>query len=184
MSSDKPIILALCGSIRTQSANQTLIEIVAKIAGDRFVIKPFPIATLPHFNPDINDERVDPVVRDYRRQIDAAAGVLISTPEYVFSIPGVVKNAIEWTVSTTVFTDKPVAIVTASTSGKEAHQSLGLVMKTIYARVPDECRLLIQAPKSKLDNDGNVTDATTRGQLEALVDAFNGMVAAYQAGRC
>ena len=183
MSSDKPVILALCGSTRAQSTNQSLIEAVAGIAGDRFVVRQFSIATLPHFNPDIDDEHIDPVVRDYRRQIDAAAGVLISTPEYVFSIPGVVKNAIEWTVSTTVFSAKSVAIITASTSGKEAHQSLTLVMRTIYARVPDECRLLIQAPKSKIDKDGNVTDAETRRQLEALVDAFSRTVASHRATR-
>lgn len=183
MSSDKSVILALCGSIRAQSTNQSLIDAVAKIAGDRFVIKPFPVASLPHFNPDVDDAHIEPVVYEFRQQIDAADGVLISTPEYVFSIPGVVKNAIEWTVSTTVFSDKPVALITASTSGKEAHQSLTLVMRTIYARLPDECRLLIQAPKNKLDKEGNITDPATHQQLETLIDAFGRTVSEYQAVR-
>ena len=176
-------VVVLCGSIRARSVNRYLVNAVKDIAGDRFCLSTFPIETLPHFNPDQDNDQVCNTVQAFRRQIDEADGVLISTPEYVFSIPGVIKNAIEWTVSTTVFTNKPVAIITASTSGKEAHQSLGLVMKTIYARLSDECRLLIQTPKSKLDKDGNVTDAGTRRQLEALVDVFSREVAAYQTGR-
>jgi len=173
----------MCGSIRDRSTNKSLLDAVAEMAGDRFTLRSFPIETLPHFNPDMDNEQVCDEVREFRHLIEAADGVLISTPEYVFSIPGVIKNTIEWTVSTTVFSDKPVAIITASTSGKQGHESLGLVMRTIYAHVPDECRLLIQAPKSKLDSDGNITDATTHRQLEALVDAFCQTVTAYRTGR-
>jgi len=178
-----PRVVVLCGSIRAQSVNRHLVDAVARMAGDKFALHTFPIETLPHFNPDLSEGQASNDVQAFLREIEAADGVLISTPEYVFSIPAVVKNAIEWTVSTTVFSDKPVAIITASTSGKEAHQSLALVMRTIYARVPDECRLLIQVPKSKVDSAGNITDNATQQQLEALVDAFSQTIRDFRNGR-
>ena len=67
----------------------------------------------------------------FRKSIEEADAVLICTPEYVFSLPGILKNALEWTVSTTVFSDKPTALLTASSSGEKAHESLLLVMKTL-----------------------------------------------------
>jgi NAD(P)H-dependent FMN reductase len=56
----------------------------------------------------------------FRKKIEDADGVLICTPEYVYSLPGSLKNAVEWMVSTTLFTDKPAALITAASSGTES----------------------------------------------------------------
>jgi NAD(P)H-dependent FMN reductase len=64
-------------------------------------------------------------------------------------VPGVLKNALEWTVSTTVFSEKPVAIIVASGLGEKTYESLTLIMTTLGARIPDSSRLLIQGARAK-----------------------------------
>jgi len=169
----KKNVLAICGSTRARSANLSIIEHVARlVAGTADVELYESLTDLPYFNPDLDKERAPEVVEAFRQKIQAADGVLICTPEYVFSLPGVLKNAIEWCVSTTVFSEKPVALITASASGAAAHQSLQLVMRTIYASLSDETQLLIQGAKGKIDTDGNVKDIQVAAQLKGLTDAF------------
>ena len=87
-------------------------------------------------------------------------------------MPGALKNAIEWCVSTTIFSEKPVALITASASGAKAHESLQLVMKTIYADLRQETQLLIQGAKGKVNDNGEITDNDTALKLKRLVSAF------------
>jgi NAD(P)H-dependent FMN reductase len=94
----------------------------------------------------------------------------------VFSLPGVLKNAIEWTVSTVVFTDKPAALITASSSGKVAHESLQLVMKTVGVKTTEETCLLISSVKSKMTKDGEINDSDTLEQLKKLITALNALI--------
>ncbi|MCW3124402.1 MAG: putative NADPH-dependent reductase, partial [Bacteroidetes bacterium] len=91
-----------------------------------------------------------------------------TTPEYVFSLPGVLKNALEWTVSTRVWADKPVALITAAASGEKAHESLQLIMKTIEAKFDESTTLLIQGAKGKVGKDEKVDEQTTK-QLSDLL---------------
>ena len=72
--------------------------------------------------PDDNDS--PKTVVELRTMIKEADGVLICTPEYAFGVPGVLKNALDWTVSSGDLTNKPVALITASTGGDKAHASL------------------------------------------------------------
>ncbi len=100
----KPKVLAICGSTRQQSTNLQIIKAIAQLAADKFDIDIYQhLAELPHFNPDMDIDKVPEPVQAFRNQIAAADGVLICTPEYVFSLPGSLKNAIEWTVSTILF---------------------------------------------------------------------------------
>jgi NAD(P)H-dependent FMN reductase len=130
------------------------------------------IAELPHFNPDLDKERVPLAVKTFRDLIEKAEGVIICTPEYVFSLPGVLKNAIEWTVSTTVFSDKPVAVVVASGLGEKAYESLLLIMKTLGANVAAHSSLLIQGARSKLDSRGQLVDHAIGLQIQRVVDSL------------
>ncbi len=128
---------------------------------------------LPYFNPDLDKEETVPVtVSEFRNQIQAADAVLICTPEYVFSLPGVLKNALEWTVSTTVFSDKPAALITASASGQKAAESLELIMRTIGAKFSQDTMLLIQGVKGKVDGD----EAVLREQLTKLGEALAALI--------
>jgi len=169
----KKTVLAICGSTRSQSANLFIIQYIAAVLANDVKMEVYDgLTQLPYFNPDLDKENAPPVVETFRQKIASADGILICTPEYVFSLPGVLKNAIEWCVSTTIFSEKPVALITASASGVAAHQSLRLVMKTIYTDLRDDTQLLIQGAKGKIDPYGHVSDAITAGQLNALAHAF------------
>lgn len=169
----KKKVFAICGSTRAQSANLTILHHIAAIASNEFEVEIYTgLATLPHFNPDLDKDTAPGIVEELRSKIKNADGVIICTPEYVFSLPGALKNAIEWCVSTTVFSEKPVALITASASGAKAHESLQLVMKTIYADLSEETQLLIQGAKGKVNSSGEITDEVTKRQLVDLTMAF------------
>jgi chromate reductase, NAD(P)H dehydrogenase (quinone) len=111
-------------------------------------------------------------VKDFREKIEQADGVFISTPEYVFSVPGILKNALEWTVSTMVFHEKPTAIVTAASTGEAAHASIQLIIKTIGGIFDEKTAILIQTPKSKINKSGEITDSKTEELLNNLIENF------------
>lgn len=162
-------ILAICGSTRQSSANLHIINAIAQLGKEQLDIALFDITTLPHFNQDVSDEQAPASVMAFREAVAKADGVLICTPEYVFSLPGVLKNAIEWTVSTTVFSDKPTALITASSSGEKAHESLLLVMNTLGVKTTNDMCLLISGVKSKLNSKGEVIDNMLLKKLELLI---------------
>ena len=167
-------IIAISGSTRRKSTNLQIIKAVSDLLIDKFEVEIYEgLVTLPHFNPDIEDEEGPPLsVANFRLKIEEASGVLICTPEYVFSLPGTLKNALDWTVSTTVFSDKPVAIITASSSGKKAHESLELVMKTLGAKIGQKSKLLIQGVRSKINSEGKISDEATWKEIKELCDSF------------
>jgi chromate reductase len=175
MNERKKKVLAICGSTRTNSANLQLLNRIASLGAAAFEMEVYSeLSSLPHFNPDLDKETSEPpkAVQEIRKKIQEADGVLICTPEYVFSIPGSLKNLIEWTVSTTIFSEKPVALITASASGGKAHESLQLIMKTIYADLAESSQLLISGARSKFDEEGNIIDADTLQKIRELVDNF------------
>lgn len=169
----KKKVFAICGSTRAYSANLSIIRYVATVLSNQVEFAIYEeLSALPHFNPDLDKDQAPEIIENLRSQIKNADGVLICTPEYVFSLPGALKNAIEWCVSTTVFSEKPVALITSSASGAKAHESLQLVMKTIYADLQNETQLLIQGAKGKVNGDGQITDSETAHKLNDLARAF------------
>lgn len=112
------------------------------------------INSLPHFNPDLSTDR-PAVVNNFLQRIAQADAVIICSPEYVFSIPGTLKNALEWTVSSVVFTDKPVCLIVAATGGEKAFESLNLIMTTLGAKISEKGKLLISISNSKYDKINN-----------------------------
>lgn len=169
----KKKIFALCGSTRKNSANLQLLKAIAWLSSDHLEIEIYDqLASLPHFNPDIDNETPPVAIAALREKIKAADGVLICTPEYVFSLPGSLKNLIEWMVSTTVFSHKPTAIVTASGLGEKAHESLQLIMKTIEAKMTEQTQLHISGVRTKVNTDGKITDEFTLIKIKELIDSL------------
>src|SRR3954470_8224955 len=108
-------VFVIVGSASKNSANQKLVEYIQQNYSDEFNFDVMnDLKAIPHFDPELSIENPPGIVRDIRSKIETADGVLICTPEYVFSIPSGLKNFIEWCVASTVFTDKPTAIITAS----------------------------------------------------------------------
>jgi len=165
-------ILAISGSLRAKSTNLTILEIITKMFGDKINLTIYNgLGDLPHFNPDLDTDEPRGAVADLRQQINRYDGVLICSPEYVFSVPAALKNALEWTVSSADFHNKPTALVTASSLGEKAHESLLLILKTIDAKIGENSALLISHAQTKIKN-GEISDAVTLEQLNLLIESF------------
>lgn len=163
-------VLSICGSTRAASSNLDVIQAIARLAHDRFSVQLYSgLEQLPQFNPDRDTEDIPAEVADLRKQLRAADGVLICTPEYALGLPGALKNAINWTVSSMEFSKKPVALITASLSGEKAHQSLLGTLLIIESRMTQDSQLLISAVRTKLGRDATINDEATREGVEKLI---------------
>ncbi|MNL42799.1 NADPH azoreductase [compost metagenome] len=127
---------------------------------------------MPHFNPDLDTENPSEKILSFRNKIAQTDGIIICTPEYVFSLPGSLKNALEWCVSTTIFSKKKVGLITASASGEMAHEQLVLIMKTLEAQFKDENQLLIQGVRGKINDEGKITNEETLNSLQKFIHDF------------
>ncbi|HYV93809.1 MAG TPA: NADPH-dependent FMN reductase [Chitinophagales bacterium] len=166
----KKKILAISGSTRQSSSNLNLIKAIINLYTDQLDIKIFEgLSDIPHFNPDLDTDHSPANVAGFRRQLKEADGILICTPEYAMGVPGTLKNAIDWTVSSCEFSHKPVALITASSAGAKGHQSLMETLKIIESDIPDDSQLLVSFVKTKISSEGKITDAKTLEQVKKLV---------------
>jgi len=173
----KKKILALNGSASGNSSNLALVHHIMGAMGeayDFFVMDDLTI--LPHFRTELTDRNIPKQIVEFRNAVSKADGVLICTPEYVFSIPSGLKNAIEWCVSTTVFSKKAVGLITASANGTKGHEELKLIMKTIEASFTDSATLLIQGIKGKIGHEGKVIDGKTKSDINKFIESFIGLI--------
>ncbi len=169
--SAKKKIFAISGSTRKLSTNLNLINAIAELTKDRFEIEIFDgLTEIPHFNPDI--EIVPQQVADFRNKIRSADAVLICTPEYAMGVPGTLKNAIDWTVSSCEFSHKPVALITASSMGEKGHASLLETLKIIESNITEETQLLISYAKVKVSKESKITDEKTLEDVMRLIEAL------------
>jgi chromate reductase len=175
---DRKNIFAIIGSASANSANEKLIGAMAGLNEARFSFTVFKsLKLLPHFDPELSTDDPPMEIVEFRDKIEKADGVIICTPEYVFSIPSGLKNAIEWCVATTVFSDKPLGIITASADGKKGHDELQMIMKTLMAKFDESTTLLIQGIKGKMSKEGRITDPKTQEAVTKFSSAFERMVA-------
>jgi chromate reductase, NAD(P)H dehydrogenase (quinone) len=168
----KKNIIALCGSTKLISTNIDLLNSISILTKDQFNIHIYPSLTLlPHFNPDIDNEiQVPNTVKDFRVAFKNADGIIISTPEYAMGVPGTLKNALDWTVSSMEFSNKPVALFTASTSGYKAHDSLLNTLQVIEANIMNT-HLVISFAKTKIKNT-TIVDDKTKAEVIAILSNF------------
>ena len=169
----KAKILAICGSTKDNSSNELILKAIRKLYCEILDVEIYTkIAELPHFNPDVDNDNPPQNVVEFRKLISRADGVIFSTPEYVFSLPGSLKNALEWTVSTTVFSGKPAAFIIAGTAGEKAFESLDLILKTIGANVAENSKIIIKAAKSKLDKNGEISGEVTLAEVRKMIESL------------
>jgi NAD(P)H-dependent FMN reductase len=173
----KKKILAISGSTREASTNLSLIKAIAGLSLDDFDLIVFKgLSELPHFNPDLDTESAPHQVTDFRKQLNEADGVLICTPEYAVGVPGTLKNAIDWTVSSMEFSQKPVALITASLSGEKAHLSLLGTLLIIEAKMTADTQLLIPFVKTKVNKEGEITDEQTLHSIKKLINSLREII--------
>lgn len=173
----KKNIFAIIGSAGQNSANQKLVDKIASITKDDFNLTIYnELKSLPHFDPELSANNPPQQITKLRQAIERADGIIICTPEYVFSIPSGLKNAIEWCVTTTVFSDKPIGLITASANGEKGHEELQLIMKTVMTKFTDDTTLLIQGIKGKMNELGQIHDQKTINDLVRFTTAFKTLV--------
>ncbi len=166
----KKTVLALSGSIRKGSTNHRLLQAIAELTAETLDITIYDgLGSLPHFDPDLPDGEE---VTAFKRRIREADGVIICTPEYAHGVPGTLKNAIDWTVSSCEFSGKPTALITASTDGRYGHQALLETLKVIEAKGVEQLSLLIPFARTKVDKAAGITDGKTMSAVQELIREF------------
>lgn len=173
----KKNIFAIIGSASKNSSNLKLVSRIRKLTEEDFDMIIFEgLSGLPPFNPERSIENTPQSILDFRAAVLNADGIIICTPEYIFSIPSGLKNAIEWCVSTTVFAQKPIGLITASANGQKGHEELQLIMKTVETIFTEATTLLIQGIKGKIDGDGNILDRGTDKDLMNFIRHYKELV--------
>lgn len=168
-SQTKKKILAISGSAKSKSTSLSVLKFLAKRYKEEIEFNIYNrIGELPHFNPELEGELPNPVL-ELRTLIGESDGILFCSPEYVFSLPGSLKNLIEWNVSTVLFSAKPVAMIIAAASGKKAFESLELILTTIEATLNEKSKLLIQGAKGIISSDGTITDEEIILKLDEVI---------------
>ena len=162
-------VLLISGSTRSASTNTALLRTAADCAPDGMATTLYDgLATLPHFNPDDDHEPLPPAVAGLRAAIAASDAVLFCTPEYAGTLPGSMKNLLDWTVGGTVMTDKPVAWVNAAADGRRgggAHATLATVLGYVQARIVEDACRHVPVARDAIGTDGLIADDATRSAI-------------------
>lgn len=167
-------IAALIGSTRRQSFNRGLLRTAMLLQPEDVRLIEVPINTLPFYNPDHATADDLPLVQNFRQALRRADAVLICTPEYSYSVPGILKNAMDWASVPTgrsVLRGKPIGLAGASRgrSGTvRAQMHLRQILASMGAVVIPEPEVLITFAEDKFNQLGELTDHTSRelmGQL-------------------
>ncbi len=169
-------ILGFAGSLRKGSYNRMVLREAAKLAPPNAEVEIFDLDGIPPFNQDDEGpERMPQRVKEFKSKIRSADAILISTPEYNYSIPGVLKNAIDWAsrpYPDNSFEGKPVAIMSASGGMLGASRAQYHLRQTfVYLNMHPLNRpeVIIPFVNEKFDKDGNLTDEKTREKISEML---------------
>jgi chromate reductase, NAD(P)H dehydrogenase (quinone) len=167
-------ILGFAGSLRKGSYNKALLRAALELVPKDAELQTFDLEGLPLFNQDLENEPTEKV-KEFKARIRDADAILIVTPEYNYSIPGVLKNAIDCAsrpYGDNAFEHKPVAIMGASigmagTARAQYHLRQSFVFLTCFALNQPE--VMVPFAQDKIDENGNVTDEKTREKIRELL---------------
>ena len=170
-------ILGIAGSLRRLSYNRGVLRAAAELAPQGATVDIFDLDGIPLFSED--DEQNPPEkVLEFKRRIREADAVLFATPEYNYSIPGVLKNAIDWAsrpYGDSAWSGKPAAIMGASVGAlgtARAQYHLRQVMVFLNMFPVNQPEVMIAAAGERFDTAGNLTDEETRGYVGVLVKSL------------
>ena len=175
---DKKIhILGFAGSLRKQSYNRALLSAANEVAPEDATLEIFDLEGIPPFNQDLEDKPPEKV-KDFKVKIRAADAILIVTPEYNYSIPGVLKNAIDWAsrpYGDNAFEGKAVAVMGASigmlgTARAQYDLRRSFVFLNMYPMNQPE--VMVPFAQDKIDSNGRVTDEKTRKKIRELLEGL------------
>jgi NAD(P)H-dependent FMN reductase len=167
---DMTRVLGVCGSLQGRSANGSALDVAYGVvrAGSASVDEFERLDEIPAFDATRVDDPIE-VVDDWRRRVDEADAILIAAPEYAGGLAGAVKNALDWLVNSGNLYRKPVAVMSAGTSGG-AHARAQLVQTLTWQGAYVIAELGISVPRTKSDAHGRFIDPSTIAALSSLAD--------------
>ncbi len=173
----KTHILGFAGSLRKQSYNRALLSAANEMVPENATLEILDLEGIPPFNQDLENEPPEKV-KDFKARIRAADAILIVTPEYNYSIPGVLKNAIDWAsrpYGDNPFEGKPVAMMGASigmlgTARAQYDLRRSFVCLNMYPMNQPE--VMVPFAQDKIDGNGRVKDEKTRQKIRELLEGL------------
>jgi len=170
-------ILGFVGSLRKGSFNKALMRAAVELAPDDAKIGVFDLEGIPPFNQDL-ESKPPQIVKDFKAKIRKADAILIASPEYNYSVPGVLKNAIDWASrphGDNAFEGKPVAVMSASIGrlgGARAQYHLRQSFVYLNMHPLNRPEVMMPFAQEHIDTDGKVTDQDTRQLIRKLLEAL------------
>jgi chromate reductase len=174
---DEIIILGIVGSLRKDSYNRFALKAAQELVPDGAVLSLVELHGIPVFNQD-TEMALPAAVLEFKRQILAADAILFATPEYNYSVSGVLKNAIDWAsrpYGESAWTGKPAAMMGASTGSlgtARAQYHLRQILVTLDMPVVNQPEVMIGDASQRFDPDGRLTDEPTRQFIQKLLGAL------------
>jgi chromate reductase len=168
-------ILGIAGSLRRESYNRAALRAAIELAPDGAGVESFELDGIPPFNQD-EERNPPPAVVEMKRRVREADAVLIVTPEYNYSIPGVLKNAIDWgsrPYGDSAWSGKPAAIMGASVGAlgtARAQYHLRQVFVFLNMFPLNQPEVMIGSAATRFDASGKLTDETSRGLVRKLLE--------------
>lgn len=164
------VVLLLCGSLQRLSANAAVLDVVREraVAAGTTIIDFAALRDVPPFDPDHGDDPGDAVTM-LRGAVGVADAVVIAAPEYAGSLAGVLKNALDWLVGTGELYQRVVGVLSAGTTGG-VYAREALVRTLVWQGAHVVASLGVEAPRTKSDADGRITDPDTMDAIGALTD--------------
>jgi len=170
-------VLGFSGSLRKASFNTGLIRAASQLMPERMTLEEFDLSSIPLYNADNDGPHAPGSVLAFKSRIAAADALLIATPEYNYSIPGVLKNAIDWasrTPTDSPLREKPVGMMGAGgvmgTVRAQTHLRQILHFNGAFALLKPE--VYVSRAREKFDDEGRLTDDDTMKQIRAFLDAL------------
>jgi len=170
-------ILGFAGSLRKDSHNKAILRAAHELVPHDGRLETFDLEGIPPFNQDLENQPPERV-NEFKAKIRAADAILIATPEYNYSIPGVLKNAIDWAsrpYGDSALEGKPVAVMGASigmlgTARAQYHLRQCFVFLNMYP--VNQPEVMVPFAADKVDKSGRVTDQKTREMIRALLGSL------------
>jgi chromate reductase len=171
-------ILGIAGSLRKGSFNKAALRSAISLTPSNVTLETFDISSFPLFNQD-DDNNPPEVIRQFKRKIRASDAILFATPEYNYSVPGVLKNAIDWAsrpYDDNAWEGKPVAIMSASIGmlgGMRAQHHLRQTFVFLNVYPLNSPEVIIPNAADKFDSAGNLTDQHTKEKIQELLKTLS-----------
>ncbi len=170
-------IFGFAGSLRKGSFNKSLLKAATELVPTGTTLETLDLDGIPPFNQDMESQPPEKV-KEFKDKIRAADAILIATPEYNYSIPGVLKNSIDWAsrpYGDNVFADKPVALMGASigmlgTARAQYHLRQSLVFLNMHPINQPE--VMVPFVEQKVDQNGRLTDEKTRAKIKEMLESL------------